>query len=131
MTEKQFIERKNRIERQAENARQVQELKEFKKTLFPEAARISTSKKILIGATVITIFILLIATITIFMFQWQEALLALVAAPATLIPIFWKYYSKAEAENTVGGITYEKAMLEEEPEDEEEYEVNEDDEELN
>ena len=35
----------------------------------------------------------------------------LIGIPATLIPIIWGYYSKAKAENTQGGITYDMAMM--------------------
>lgn len=112
MNEKQYVKQVEKVKQRAEKAKYKQEIIDLKKNLFPEKHQLSTSKKILIGATLLTIFILGVATTAIFMFQWEEALIALVGAPATLIPVYWRYFAKAEAENTAGGITYETAMLE-------------------
>ena len=42
----------------------------------------------------------------------MRALYALLGLPVTLSPAIWGYYSKAKAENILGGIVYEAAMSE-------------------
>ena len=70
----------------------------------------STSKLILLGAILLCLQIVIFCEYTMISTGDTSAMYVLIGIPATLIPIVWGYYSKAKAENTVGGIVYETAM---------------------
>ena len=40
-----------------------------------------------------------------------SAMYALIGVPVSLVPICLGYFNKSKAQNTVGGITYDMAML--------------------
>lgn len=70
----------------------------------------STSKLILIGAVLLCLEIIIFAEFMMFKLHDLSAMYALIGIPVALVPIIWGYYSKAKAENTQGGITYDMAM---------------------
>lgn len=70
----------------------------------------STSKLILLGVILLCLQIVIFCEYTMISTGDTSAMYVLIGIPATLIPIVWGYYSKAKAENTVGGIVYETAM---------------------
>lgn len=42
----------------------------------------------------------------------MSAMYALISVPVTLVPIVISYYKKSSIQNSIGGITYDMAMLE-------------------
>lgn len=72
--------------------------------------KISTSKLILVAVLLLNLQIIYFVEKAIMTYGDLSALYALIAIPATLIPTVWAYFSKAKAENCVGGITYDSAM---------------------
>lgn len=74
----------------------------------------STSKLILLGAVLLCFQIVVFCEYLMIKLEDTSSLYVLIGIPATLIPIIWGYYSKSKAENTVGGITYDMAMRENE-----------------
>lgn len=87
----------------------------------------STSKLILLGVVVLCLQIIAFCEYIIVTTGDTSSVYALIGVPATLVPTIWGYYSKAKAENTKGGITYDMAMKEFETNDDEiSFEISED-----
>lgn len=78
-----------------------------KKFRFP-----STSKIILVCVLILCFEIVLFSEYAMIKLNDASSIYALIGVPAALAPTIWAYYSKAKAENTSGGITYELAMKE-------------------
>lgn len=83
-----------------------------------EAAKYKPKKKLEESKFYIRLMFVLVMEIIIFaefmMFRTNDlsALYALIGISATLTTALFGYYSKAKAQNTVGGITYEATMAE-------------------
>lgn len=112
LSEKEFDIRMKNIHRENETKKRFQQLKAERDKMKPKRKKISNSKLIL-WAMVILVF-----SITVWFMYESHRLCdlsqsyALLGVVATLAPIIWGYYSKSKAENTVGGIVYETAMIE-------------------
>ena len=87
-------------------------LRKEKNKYFPKFKFPSTSKLILLGAILLCLQIVLFCEHMMITTGDTSAMYVLIGIPATLIPVIWGYYSKAKAENTAGGITYDMAMAE-------------------
>lgn len=109
MSEKEFRDKMRKIRLRNESDVRKQELRE---------ARNKNKKKFQTSKVILWVMIALVLEIVAFvefaMMKWGDfsSMYALIGIPATLVPVIWGYYSKARAENTVGGITYETAMKE-------------------
>lgn len=112
MTNKEYETRKKRIELENRNLLQKQKLKELKGKYRTKIKKPATSKLALLAVFLICFEVLIFAECFMWKFQDSSALYALIGVPVAIIPTLVAYYSKAKAENTSGGITYEMAMLE-------------------
>lgn len=112
MTNKEYEARKKRIELENRDLRQKQKLKELKNKYRTKIKKPTTSKLALLAVFLICFEVLIFAECFMWQFQDSSALYALIGVPVAIIPTLVAYYSKSKAENTVGGITYEMAMLE-------------------
>lgn len=110
LTEKEYEARMEKIEEQNKSRERKRKLKEARLKGLPKLKLPSTSKLILIGAVLLCLQIIIFCERMMMLLGDTSAMYVLVGIPATLIPIIWGYYSKAKAENTVGGIVYEQAM---------------------
>lgn len=111
ITEKEYEARMRKIEEQNKSRERKRKLREAKRKGLPKLKLPSTSKLILIGAVLLCLQIVIFCERMMMTFGDTSAMYVLVGIPATLIPIIWGYYSKAKAENTQGGITYDMAMM--------------------
>jgi len=73
--------------------------------------KISTSKLVLLVVFIICIEIIIFAEIMMNKYGDLSAMYALIGVPVSLVPIVLGYFNKSKAQNTVGGITYDMAML--------------------
>lgn len=71
----------------------------------------STSKIILFASLLICLQIIFFCERIMVDLGDTSALYVLIGIPAAMAPIIWSYYSKSKAENTMGGIVYEQAMM--------------------
>lgn len=112
LSEKDFNNRLKQI--QAENV-QMERLAilEKEKNKYKKKFKVklpSTSKLILLVASLLCFQIVIFCEYIMLKFQDTSAMYALIGVSASLIPVVLGYYSKAKAENTVGGITFETTM---------------------
>lgn len=113
MTQKEFERRKAIIEYRNKEIEQEHILRELKKVHRKKSNKPSMSKAILLMVLFFCIEIAIFAEVFMWHFGDSSALYALIGIPAALIPIVIAYYVKAKAENTVGGIVYDMAMMKE------------------
>lgn len=108
LSEKDFNNRLKQI--QAENVQKERlEILKKEKSKYKKKFKVklpSTSKLILLVASLLCFQIVIFCEYVMFKFQDTSAMYALIGVPASLIPVVLGYYYKAKAENTVGGITY-------------------------
>lgn len=108
LSEKDFNNRLKQI--QAENVQKERlEILKKEKSKYKKKFKFklpSTSKLILLVASLLCFQIVIFCEYVMFKFQDTSAMYALIGVPASLIPVVLGYYYKAKAENTVGGITY-------------------------
>ena len=74
--------------------------------------KFSTSKIALFIVFVLCIQIILFCEFMMFTTKDISAMYVLIGVPVSLISVVLGYYHKSTAENTVGGIVYDSAMLE-------------------
>lgn len=74
--------------------------------------KLTTSKLLLLAVFLMSIEIIMFCEFMMAKFGDFSSMYALIGVPATLVPTIISYYVKSRAENTVGGITYDTAMLE-------------------
>lgn len=112
MSEREFDNRLKQI--QAENVqRERLAILEKEKSKYKKKFKVklpSTSKLILLVASLLCFQIVIFCEYIMLKFQDTSAMYALIGVSASLIPVVLGYYSKAKAENTVGGITFETTM---------------------
>lgn len=112
MSEREFDNRLKQI--QAENVQKERlailkkEKSKYKKKFKVKLP--STSKLILLVASLLCFQIVIFCEYVMFKFQDTSAMYALIGVPASLIPVVLGYYYKAKAENTIGGIVYDTTM---------------------
>lgn len=114
LTEREYEYRMRKIKFYNESKERKRKLREEKRKYFPKLKLPSTSKLILIGAVLLCLEIVVFCEYVMITLGDTSAMYVLVGIPATLIPIIWGYYSKSKAENTVGGIVYDMAMMQNE-----------------
>lgn len=85
-------------------------LRQEKYKMWPKIKLPSTSKLVLLGVFLMCIEIMIFAQYAMIVLGDTSAMYALIGVPAALIPVCLGYFSKAKAENTVGGIKFETAI---------------------
>lgn len=111
ISEKEYEARMKKIKHDNVSRERKRKLREEKRKHMPKFKLPSTSKLILIGAVLLCLQIVIFCEYVMITLGDTSAMYVLIGIPATLIPIIWGYYSKAKAENTQGGITYDMAMM--------------------
>lgn len=111
LSEAEYESRMKKIKDSNASKERKRKLKEEKQKYRPKFKLPSTSKLILLGAVLLCLQIVIFCEYVMITLGDTSAMYVLVGIPATLIPVIWGYYSKAKAENTVGGITYTMAMM--------------------
>ena len=110
MSEETYQKKMKKIQLKNENTEKLLNLKQ-EKNKYKQKSLPSTSKLILLAVMALCLqIVLFVEHVTIILCD-TSALYALVGIPVALIPIIWGYYSKSKAENTVGGIVYDTAMI--------------------
>ena len=110
LSEKEYEARIRRIKRDNISKERKRKLKEEKGKYKAKLKLPSTSKLILLGAILLCLQIVIYCEYAMITTGDTSAMYVLIGIPATLVPVIWGYYSKAKAENTAGGITYDMAM---------------------
>lgn len=111
ITEKEYETHMKKIKRNNVSRERKRKLREEKRKYLPKFKLPSTSKLILLGAILLCLQIVIFCEYVMIALGDTSAMYVLIGIPATLIPVIWSYYSKAKAENTQGGITYDMAMI--------------------
>lgn len=111
LSETEYEARMKKIKDINASKERKRKLKEEKRKYKSKLKLPSTSKLILLGAILLCLQIVIFCEYVMITLCDTSAMYVLVGIPATLIPVIWGYYSKAKAENTHGGITYEMAMM--------------------
>lgn len=110
LTEERYLKRLDKIQRKNQHIEYRNKLREEKNKYKKQFKLPSTSKLILVGTVLLCTQIVAFCEYAMMYFCNLEAMYALIGVPAALMPVVWAYFSKAKAENTAGGITYELAM---------------------
>ena len=117
MSEREFNERLREIQKENESLRRINKLEEERSRLRkPKKKKITMSKLALLIMFVIVFEIVIFTQWLMYRTQDLSALYVLIGIPATMIVPLWRYYAKAQTQNTQGGITYDMAMKENQPE---------------
>lgn len=111
LSEKEYESRLRRLQTINRSKERKHKLKEEERKYKAKLKLPSTSKLILIGAVLLCLEIVIFCEYTMIKLGDTSAMYVLIGIPATLIPVIWGYYSKSKAENTVGGIVYDMAMM--------------------
>ena len=117
LSETEYESRMKKIRDNNASKERKRKLREEKRKYRPKFKLPSTSKLILLGAVLLCLQIVIFCEYFLITLNDTSAMYVLIGIPATLIPVIWGYYSKAKAENTVGGITYTMAMMQNNNED--------------
>lgn len=112
ISEKEFETLMAEIKEDNLSKERKRKLKEEKRKYKFKFKMPSTSKLVLIAVFILCIEIIIFSEYAMIVTGDASAMYALIGVSATLIPTVISYYRKAQAENTVNGITYEKAMYE-------------------
>ena len=110
VSEKEYEARMKKIKDNNASKERKRKLRAEKRKHMPKFKLPSTSKLILLGAILLCLQIVIFCEYIMVTSGDTSAMYVLIGIPATLIPVIWSYYSKAKAENTIGGITYDIAM---------------------
>ena len=118
MSELQYDIEMKRIKRENSSRRRIQKLQEEKNKLKKKHKLPPTSKLVLLVVFVLSIQIIAFVEFVMLKYGDFSAAYALIGIPVTIVPTILGYYHKSKAENTEGGIIYEKAMMQAEDDDE-------------
>lgn len=119
MSELQYDIEMKRIKRENSSRRRIQKLQEEKNKLKKKHKLPPTSKLVLLVVFALSIQIIAFVEFVMLKYGDFSAAYALIGIPVTIVPTILGYYHKSKAENTEGGIIYEKAMMSAEDEDDE------------
>ena len=119
MSELQYDIEMKRIKRENSSRRRIQKLQEEKNKLKKKHKLPPTSKLVLLVVFALSIQIIAFVEFVMLKYGDFSAAYALIGIPVTIVPTILGYYHKSKAENTQGGIIYEKAMMSAEDEDDE------------
>lgn len=101
-----------KIKKRNESRERKRKLKEEKRKYWPKFKLPSTSKIVLMAVFLLCIEIVLYCEYAMIVLGDASAMYVLIGVPTTLVPTVLAYYKKSQKENTLGGITYDMAMLE-------------------
>jgi len=110
MTKEEYIEKFKNLHARNVQIMRRRKLREERFKLFPKIKWPSTSKLVLWGVFLICIEMLAFSQYAMIALGDASAMYVLLGIPAALIPTCLGYFSKAKAENTIGGITYETVI---------------------
>lgn len=110
ITEEEYKKKLEYLQLVNEHKKRKRELRAEKYKYFPKLRLPSTSKLILAGVFLMCFEVLAFSQYAMIVLGDASALYALIGIPAALIPVCLGYYSKAKAENTVGGIKYDSVV---------------------
>lgn len=119
MSELEYDIEMKRIKRENSSRRRIQKLQEEKNKLKKKHKLPPTSKLVLLVVFALSIQIIAFVEFVMLKYGDFSAAYALIGIPVTIVPTILGYYHKSKAENTEGGIIYEKAMMSAEDEDDE------------
>ena len=119
MSELQYDIELKRIQKENLSKRRIQKLEEERKKLKKKHKLPPTSKIVLLVVFALSIQIIAFVEFVMLKYGDFSAAYALIGIPVTIVPTILGYFYKSKAENTQGGIIYEKAMMSAEDEDDE------------
>lgn len=111
MTEKRFNREMARIKVENQRREWNKQLREERRKGRPSLKLPTTSKLVLVATMIICVWIVAFCMWMMYETRDTSSMYVLIGIPVAMAPTIWSYYSKAKAENTAGGITYETAML--------------------
>lgn len=111
MTEQRYKEELDRIELENESLMRKQALKEARRTYRTPIVLPSTTKLILIYLFIMLNAVLVYALVAMWHFGDLTQLGVIITDIVSQVVAFIVYAAKSTKENTVGGITYQKAIL--------------------
>lgn len=118
MSELEYDIEMKRIKRENSSRRRIQKLQEEKNKLKKKHKLPPTSKLVLLVVFALSIQIIAFVEFVMLKYGDFSAAYALIGIPVTIVPTILGYYHKSKAENTEGGIIYERAMMQAEDDDE-------------
>ena len=110
MSEQEYQKKLSKIQRNNEQKLRRRNLRKERFKYFPKFKLPSTSKLVLLGVFFMCFEVVAFSQYAMIALGDTSALYALIGVPAAIIPVCLGYFSKAKAENTAGGITYETAI---------------------
>ena len=124
MTEEKFQKELKEVQLKNKKIEYKNKLKAEKNKYKHKFKLPSTSKLVLLVVFLMCIEILIFSQYAMIRLGDISAMYTLIGVPVTLVPVTLGYYWKSKNENTVGGITFETAMMEND--DEIFYEISDD-----
>ena len=112
MSEQEYNIRLEKIKERNESKERKHKLKQEKRKYGFKIKLPSTSKLILMAVFLLCMEIVFYCEYAMLVLGDTSAMYVLIGIPTTLVPTIIAYYNKSRAENTKGGITYDKAMME-------------------
>lgn len=112
ISQSEYEKQMKRIKAENNVKQRKAKLREEKSKYRPKFKLPSTSKLVLAGMIALCVQIIFFCEHVMILFGDFTAMYALIGVVAALAPVIWAYFSKSTKENSVGGITYELAMLE-------------------
>ena len=116
MSEREFNQKLRQIQKENESIRRMNKLEEERSRFRKPKKKMTTSKLALLIMFLIVFEIVVFTELLMYMTRDLSALYVLIGIPATMILPLWRYYAKAQVQNAQGGITFEMAMKESQPE---------------
>lgn len=110
MTKSQYDSKLAKVQKRNESIERRRKLREERMKYWPKFILPSTSKIVLIVASLLCVEILVFCQWMIVKTGDTNSLYAMVGVIASLASIVLGYFVKSTKQNTVGGITYETAM---------------------
>lgn len=126
LSEKEYEKRMKKAQEKNASKIRKHKLKEEKRKYGFKFKLPSTSKLVLLVVFLMCIEILIFSQYAMIKLGDISAMYTLIGVPVTLVPVTLGYYWKSKNENTIGGITFETAMLPEANNDEIIYEISDD-----
>lgn len=111
MTKSQFDSRLAKLQKRNATIEYRRKLRAERWKYFPKFVKPTTSKIVLIVSALFCAEIIIFCEYMIVKTGDTSALYAMVGAVASLASVVLGYFVKATRQNTVGGITYETAMM--------------------
>lgn len=111
MTKNQYDSELAKLQKRNESIERKRKLRKERMKYFPKIVLPSTSKIVLIVSAILCIEILAFCQYMILVTGDTNSLYAMVGALFSFMAIVLGYFVKSTKENTVGGITFETAMI--------------------